>query len=55
LNLEEQAIWPQLSMVLRESSMAQQQPAMSLMAIGSYATVEFNHQIWDGLVWFLYA
>jgi hypothetical protein len=42
-------------MVLRESSMAQQQPAMSLMAIGSYATMEFKHQIRDGLVWFLYA
>jgi hypothetical protein len=52
--MEELAIWPQHSMALRESSMVQQQPAMSLMAIGSYATVEFNHQIRDGLVWFLY-
>jgi hypothetical protein len=39
LNPKELAIWPQLSMALRDSSMAQQQLATPLMAIGSYATM----------------
>jgi hypothetical protein len=39
LNPKELAIWPQLSMALQDSSMAQQQPATPPMAIGSYATM----------------